>query len=197
MEDIFLRKIMIVTMVGAILLSGCGANNQSSSPKKIDGNASTPVTSIPNTLLSGTSDKKIAIYGVQEKAQKDIFSSLDVVINGETKTFNWINITNPSFYPQISVIELDADGEDEIVIVLTKGAGTGVHDSEVHVLKSDFTEISVSDPREFVLSHLKVNLKKIRKFDSIQFQLVVRSTYLNSVRAIQTIGLSNRRFRIY
>lgn len=115
-----MKKIMIVTMVGAILLSGCGANNQSSSPVKIDGNASTPATSIPNTLLSETLDKKIAIYGVQEKSQKDIFSSLDVVINGKTKTFNWINVTNPSFYPQISVIDLDADGEDEIVIVLTK-----------------------------------------------------------------------------
>ncbi|AIQ41611.1 hypothetical protein MKX70_22110 [Paenibacillus sp. FSL R7-0312] len=66
--------------------------------------------------------RKLLFYGVQEKAQKDIFSSLDVVINGETKTFNWINVTNPSFYPQISVIDLDADGEDEIVIVLTKGA---------------------------------------------------------------------------
>lgn len=39
-------------------------------------------------------------------------------------------VTDPSFYPQISVIDLD-----------------------------DFTEISVSDPREFVLSHLEVDLK--------------------------------------
>lgn len=56
-------------------------------------------------------------------------------------------MTNPSFYPQLSVIDLDADGEDEMVIVLTKATGTGVHDSEVHVLKSDFTEITVSDPK--------------------------------------------------
>ncbi|PWW38089.1 MULTISPECIES: hypothetical protein [Paenibacillus] len=167
-----MKKIIIVTLVGAILLSGCGMNNQSSSPAKIDKNASkenttTPATSTPNTLLSETSDKKIAIYGVQDKAQKDMFSSLDVVINGETKTFNWINVTNPSFYPQISVVDLNADGKDEIVIVLTKGTGTGVHDSEVHVLKSDFTEISVSDPRKFVLSNIKVDLKTdkgIRKY---------------------------------
>ncbi|WP_336766134.1 hypothetical protein [Paenibacillus sp. USHLN196] len=160
-----MKKIIIVTMVGAILLSGCGANNQSSSPAKIDENASTesastPATSIPNILLSETSDKKIAVYGVQEKAQEDLFSSLDVVINGESKTFNWKNVSNPSFYPQISVIDLDADGEHEIVIVLTKATGTGIHDSEVHVLKSDFTEISVSDPKEFVLNNIKVDLKK-------------------------------------
>ncbi|MFE6074704.1 hypothetical protein ACFVQB_09535 [Paenibacillus sp. NPDC057886] len=167
-----MKKINIFTLVGAILLSGCGANNQSSSPAKIDKNASkenatTPATSTPNTLLSETSDKRVAIYGVQETEQKDMFSSLNVVINGEAKTFNWINVTNPSFYPQISVVDLNADGKDEIVIVLTKGTGTGVHDSEVHVLKSDFTEISVSDPRKFVLSNIKVDLKTdkdIRKY---------------------------------
>ncbi|MHA7579009.1 hypothetical protein ACX12E_01315 [Paenibacillus vandeheii] len=167
-----MRKIIIVTLVGAILLSGCGANTQSSSPGKIDKNASqenatTPATSTPNKLLTETLDKKIAIYGVQEIEQKDMFSSLNVVINGEAKTFNWNNVTNPSFYPQISVVDLNADGKDEIVIVLTKGTGTGVHDSEVHVLKSDFTEISVSDPRKFVLSNIKVDLKTdkgIRKY---------------------------------
>ncbi|MEC0123132.1 hypothetical protein [Paenibacillus pabuli] len=41
-----------------------------------------------------------------------------IVINGETKTFKWGNVTNPSFYPQVSVVDLDADGEDEVVIVL-------------------------------------------------------------------------------
>ncbi|WP_440114460.1 hypothetical protein [Paenibacillus sp. QZ-Y1] len=165
-------KIIIVTTVGAILLYGCGANNQSLSLPKIDESApkesiANPATSTSNTLLSETSDKRIAVYGVQDKTQKDIFSSLDVVINGETKSFNWSNVANPSFYPQISVIDLDADGEDEMVIVLTKATGTGVHDSEVHVLKSDFTEISVSDPKKYVLSHIKVDLKadkEIRKY---------------------------------
>lgn len=168
MEDIFLKKIIIATMAGSILWSGCGANNHSSIPIKIDENASkesaaTPAKSTLNTLLSKTSDKRIAVYGVQDKAQKDMFSSLDVVINGETKTFNWINVTNPSFYPQISVIDLDSDGENEIVIVLTKATGTGIHNSEVHVLKSDFTELSVSDPKEFVLNNIKVDLKKVKE----------------------------------
>lgn len=160
----FLKKIIIVAMLGVILLSGCGANDQSLSPPQIE--ESTPKesittldTSTPNILLSETSDRKIAIYGVQDRAQKDIFSSLDVVINGATKRFTWNNVTNPSFYPQLSVIDLDADGEDEMVIVLTKATGTGVHDSEVHVLKSDFTEITVSDPKKYVLSHIKVDLK--------------------------------------
>lgn len=85
------------------------------------------------------------------------------MINGETKTFNWINVTNPSFYPQISVIDLDSDGENEIVIVLTKATGIGIHNSEVHVLKSDFTELSVSDPKEFVLNNIKVDLKKVKE----------------------------------
>jgi len=162
MEDIFLKKKFIVTMVGTLLLSGCGVNNQSTSPAKVHENkskesVSTSVESTPKTLLSETSDKKIAVYGVQEKG--DFFSSLDVAINGETKTFDWSNVTNSAFYPQISVIDLNEDGENEIVIILTKGTGTGIHDSEVHVLKTDFTEIPVTDPKDFVKNNIKVDLK--------------------------------------
>ncbi|MCP1423735.1 hypothetical protein NST33_30115 [Paenibacillus sp. FSL L8-0435] len=65
-----------------------------------------------------------------------------IVINGETKTFKWGNVANPSFYPQISVVDLDADGEDEVVIVLIQGTGSGVHDSKVRMLRTDFIEIS-------------------------------------------------------
>lgn len=162
MEDIVLKKNIIVTMIGTLLLSGCGVNNQSASPAKIEEttskeSVSTSAASTPNTLLFETSDKEIAVYGTQKKG--DLFSLLDVVINGETKTFDWSNVTNPSFYPQISVSDLNGDGEDEIVIVLTKGTGTGIHDSEVHVLKKDFTEIPVTDAKEFAQNNIKVDLK--------------------------------------
>lgn len=162
MEVILLKKSIIVTMLGTLLLSGCGANNLSSNPaakvdEKTSESVSTSVEFTPNTLLSETSDKKIAVYGIQEKG--DLFSSLDVAIKGETKTFEWSNVTNPSFYPQISVIDLNEDGEDEIVIILTKGTGTGIHNSEVHVLKTDFTEIPVMDPKEFIQNNFKVSLK--------------------------------------
>ncbi|SDM30838.1 hypothetical protein SAMN05428961_11354 [Paenibacillus sp. OK060] len=157
-----MKKSIIVTMLGTMLLYGCGVNNLSSSPaakvdEKTSESVSTSVKFIPNTLLSETSDKKIAVYGIQEKG--DLFSSLDVAIKGETKTFDWSNVTNPSFYPQISVIDLNEDGEDEIIIILTKGTGTGIHNSEVHVLKRDFTEILVMDPKEFIQTNFKVSLK--------------------------------------
>ncbi|OPG97375.1 hypothetical protein B2I21_16025 [Chryseobacterium mucoviscidosis] len=71
-----MKKIIIATMAGSILWSGCGANNHSSIPIKIDENASkesaataTPAKSTLNTLLSKTSDKRIAVYGVQFRFQ--------------------------------------------------------------------------------------------------------------------------------
>lgn len=36
MEDTLLKKIIIVAMLGVILLSGCGANDQSLSPPQIE-----------------------------------------------------------------------------------------------------------------------------------------------------------------
>lgn len=195
-----MKKKFIVTIVGTMLLSGCGVNNQSTSPAMVDEkrskeSVSTSVESTPNTLLSETSDKKIAVYGVQEKG--DLFSSLDVAINGEPKTFDWSNVTNPSFYPQIFVIDLNKDGEDEIVIILTKGTGTGIHNSEVHVLRTDFTEIPVTDRKISFKTILKLTKKLIKIFGSTLFRLMDTSIHLNLVKATPANGLNNQRFKIY
>ncbi|WP_169834377.1 hypothetical protein [Paenibacillus donghaensis] len=50
---------------------------------------------------------------------------------------------NPSFYPEIALGNLDGKGEDEFVLILTTGTGTGVHESEVHVLTREMAEIPV------------------------------------------------------
>lgn len=172
MEDIGLKKMIIVTMVAAVLLSGCEANDRSTSPTKVNGESSqgNVVTLAPSSLLSESSDKKVSIYGIKEEG--DLFSSLEIVINGDKRTFDWRNVTNPSFYPQISVIDLNEDGEEEIVIVLTKATGTGIHDSEVHVLKTDFTEIPVSNPTNFLQEKIQVELEKDKEKEVREYTIV-------------------------
>ncbi|CAI6080574.1 hypothetical protein PAECIP112173_02932 [Paenibacillus sp. JJ-100] len=154
-----MKKIIIGTMIGAMLLSGCGANNSSIRPAKVEENKSPERmdATAPDILLSESSNKKAAVYGVQEEG--DLFSRLAVVIDGERRVFQWSNVTNPSFYPQISVVDLNEEGKEEVVIVLTKGTGTGIRDSEVHVLQTDFTEIPVSNPIKFVQDHIQIDLK--------------------------------------
>lgn len=163
-----MKKIVIMAMASAVLMSGCADNQPSIA---VNGNVektaevnSNAAVSAPGVLLSETPDKKVAVYG---KAQGESFISLTVQINGESKTYDWTNVDNPSFYPEISLITIDDVAEDEVVIILTTGTGTGVRDSKVHILTSDFTEIPVADPREAAMSKITVDLKKekeVRKY---------------------------------
>ncbi|WP_338541428.1 hypothetical protein [Paenibacillus tundrae] len=151
-----MRKIMMV-MAGALLLSGC-SDNQVILPKENSvENSLESATTAPDLLLAENKNDQVAIYG---RAQGDVFSSLTVQIDQASQTYSWSNVSNPSFYPVIYRGSLGTEGKDMIVIVLTKGTGTGIHESEVHVLRPDFTEIPVIDPREFVLKEIQLELHR-------------------------------------
>lgn len=47
------------------------------------------------------------------------------------------NVINSSYAPQIVSADVNGDGKDEIVIILTTGYGTGAYQSEVRVLEGD------------------------------------------------------------
>lgn len=147
----------MMVMTGALLLSGC-SDDQIILPKgnSVE-NSLESATTVSELLLTENKNDQVAIYG---RAQGDVFSSLTVQIDQAAQTYSWSNVSNLSFYPVIYRGSLGAEGEDLIVIVLTKGTGTGVHESEVHVLRPDFTEIPVIDPREFVLKEVQLELHR-------------------------------------
>lgn len=144
-----------MVMTGALLFSGC-SDNQVILPKANSvENSLELATTVPDLLLTENKNDQVAIYG---RAQGDVFSSLTVQIDKATQTYSWSNVSNPSFYPVIYRGSLGTEGENLIVVVLTKGAGTGIHESEVHVLRPDFTEIPVVDPIEFAMNQMKLEL---------------------------------------
>ncbi|MGN7479531.1 hypothetical protein ACTHOQ_17000 [Solibacillus silvestris] len=81
----------------------------------------------------------------------------------------WINTINPTWSPEIIYEDISQDGKNEVVIILTKGTGTGVVEREVHIFqmqqgKSDKTqnlipvEVQVDDPLTSVLKNVKTEL---------------------------------------
>ncbi|MEK5056829.1 hypothetical protein ACFSVM_09660 [Paenibacillus shunpengii] len=159
-----MKKIFLVFTLGAVLLSGCAkeaeeSNSQVSTSEIEQTETATEKEITENKeLLSQDETEGIVVNGINKEG--DIFSSINVEINGRNKTFNWTNITNPSFYPQIFVGNVDVDKEDEVIIVLTTGEGIGIRESNIHVLKRDFSEIEVTDPLDKLKDVVKWNLKK-------------------------------------
>ncbi|MFJ8459536.1 hypothetical protein ACIQ57_10440 [Lysinibacillus xylanilyticus] len=81
----------------------------------------------------------------------------------------WINTTSPTWSPQIIYEDINKDGKNELIIILTKGYGTGILEREVHVfhlqnqlLSKKFVEVPVEvlvdDPIAIVLKNVKTEL---------------------------------------
>lgn len=116
------------------------------------------ITSVDeHIVITESKDKSIAILGKPDNSS-GVFHDIQVRINGSTKSFQWENVTSPSFYPELWVANVDDDSEDEIVISLTKGHGTGIRASELHVLNMDFSEIPVDNPKNSIKKYVQTSL---------------------------------------
>jgi hypothetical protein len=70
----------------------------------------------------------------------------------------WMNATNPTYAPQIYYEDINKDEKKELIIILTKGYGTGVLDQEVnvfHIEYNRFGEVLVDNPLAVVLKNAK------------------------------------------
>jgi hypothetical protein len=73
----------------------------------------------------------------------------------------WINVTNPTYAPEIHYEDINGDGKKELIIILTKGYGTGVLDQEVnvfHVSDLQFGEVLVDLPMAIVNKNIQSSL---------------------------------------
>ncbi|MGE7915787.1 hypothetical protein [Lysinibacillus xylanilyticus] len=88
---------------------------------------------------------------------------------GVLKRPYWINTTSPTWSPQIIYEDINKDGENELIIILTKGTGTGILEQEVHVFQIQNqrineelvevpVEVLVDDPIAIVLKNVKTEL---------------------------------------
>lgn len=75
------------------------------------------------------------------------FSDMTLSIDGRTKRFFWKTSGEPAFLPELRYADVDGDGQDELIVILCKGEGTGTLAEEVHVVNPrDFSEIPVQNP---------------------------------------------------
>ena len=75
----------------------------------------------------------------------------------------WINVTNPTYAPQIYYEDINKDEKKELIIILTKGYGTGVLEQEVNVFHIDsnrFGEVLVDNPMAIVNKNIRSSLSQ-------------------------------------
>lgn len=75
----------------------------------------------------------------------------------------WINVTNPTYAPQIYYEDINKDARKELIIILTKGYGTGVLEQEVnvfHIGDDRFGEVLVDNPLVIVNKNIRSSLSQ-------------------------------------
>lgn len=98
-------------------------------------------------LIAQIPEANIVLYYLKIDKDYGRYEGFILQVNDIKKLLNWNNVINPSFGPQLTLSDLDKDGEEELVIQLCQGHGTGVYDEEVHVFNPPFyDEILIEDP---------------------------------------------------
>jgi len=80
--------------------------------------------------------------------------------NGKMKDFNWNNPDDTGTESQVFYIDMTDDGDEEAVIILQTGRGTGLDNYDIHVVDQDLQEIKVPHYEEIVAQHMESNVVK-------------------------------------
>lgn len=134
-----IRRILIMSIL-ALSATACSASTDI-----VHQSDHTPTNGTSEfVLLAQNKRKNVTITGIELKT-KGLISPITVQVQGESKTFDWENEMNPSFYPELEISDADGDGQDELFLFLTKSHGTGVHEGEAHILNKELEEIAAPD----------------------------------------------------
>ncbi|MGD7021461.1 hypothetical protein ACQCVK_02645 [Rossellomorea vietnamensis] len=104
-------------------------------------------------------EENIVLYG---KEMNDLYYDIKVDFKGAvfSRPF-WINVTNPAYAPKIYYQDINRDNRNELIIILTRGYGTGVLDQEVYVFhlgNKRFKEVLVDSPLAIVNKNIRTSL---------------------------------------
>lgn len=112
-------------------------------------------------IVSRNDEEDITLYA---QKMNGLFRGFKVSFKGAifSKPF-WIGVTNPSYAPQIIYKDINKDQKKELVIILTRGYGTGALWEDVYVYETlnnhlNVNEILVDNPLAIINKNVKTKL---------------------------------------
>lgn len=142
------RRTMTVFATFLLLeATGCALNPSTSIQK------STP--SVEASVAPLVQEGKINLYASEEKDGLYHDIAIDEGQGDQVQHYDWETVSNPGYEPMIHEQDLNGDGEPEMIVITTKGYGTGVYISEAHVIeRQQQTEVAVEDALAYTKAHV-------------------------------------------
>ncbi|MCM2534601.1 hypothetical protein NDK43_22480 [Neobacillus pocheonensis] len=89
------------------------------------------------TLLAENKEADFKLYS-KLNSEGDMYEGFYIEYKGRQCFFDYKNVTNPSFYPEVVYDDISGDGKKDLVVINTLGHGTGISAKEVRVFHEVF-----------------------------------------------------------
>lgn len=109
----------------------------------------------PEQSIAELEGERIAVYGT--KNELGDYHQLTLKLGDTAVSVPGTNVANPTYAPLLYKQDLNKDGSEEVIIILTEGYGTGVYVSKAQVINADGSVAHVEDALTVFLKSLAAN----------------------------------------
>ncbi|MNZ36241.1 hypothetical protein D3C78_536560 [compost metagenome] len=124
------------------------------------------------TLAQNVEGYRVFVFPSEEK--DGIYSTMYVESpSGEVVSYPWeLRYYEPDFPITMELTDLDQNGAEELLIIVTQERGAGAFLQDIHMLNTkDLSEIAVQDPIDYVNSHSSSTI--VNKDDKVNINLEI------------------------
>ncbi|KOS64127.1 hypothetical protein FJQ98_12940 [Lysinibacillus agricola] len=149
------KRMGTLLMLSAVMFSGCNSDNQEENKQEKTSQE------MPSEQVTIPQDAKL--IGSSENGEVELYAEANGVkldFNGKVKDFDWTFYDDIQTKPQVFYTDVTGDGNEEAVIIIKTGNGTGLDTDEIHVVNKDLTEIKVQGYEDIVANNIESNVVK-------------------------------------
>ncbi len=144
--------------------------------------------------LSSLSEADAKLYPFQQK--DGVYYGFILEFKGNRKYFDWINVINPTYRPQLLYNDVNNDGKKELIIILTTGYGTGVHIEKIHIINPNtLTEFDIETPDDIIKNNVKTKITSDENNVNIQITIGSKETTIIKKKSDAIYWFDNVAFR--
>ncbi|RKN77053.1 hypothetical protein [Paenibacillus ginsengarvi] len=104
-----MKKSSICFVLLLLLLVGCGPAETTETK--------TDAVQNETEIIQLATLQKVTLTNISEK-KGDIFQGMKITLGDRGKEFDWVNVTNPTYFPRLYLSDMNADSKNEIIVIL-------------------------------------------------------------------------------
>lgn len=145
------------------------------------GDVSTTIRTPNEPLAIATENNQVKLYTALKNG--DTYEGFVVEVNGNKHTFDWEAPRLLGYTPEIHYADIDQDGQEEVVVILWLGTGTGMSMQELHVIKpNQWKEMNVPSADQAASAWVTSKISNEKGDALIQIQVKGSTPSMTTIR---------------